>query len=143
MNAQDVLNALGKAAADLLVFALTIVAGVLTVYVKRWITAKAAEVEAKLTPDERGLLDYIIPVAVDAAESKSMASLLGKGQAKLEYACGVATDYLKSRGIDYIDVGTIAAKVEAEVLRSYNADKVTKPGGPPAPPPPAGQIVHS
>ena len=123
---QATYDAVAKFAGDVLLFALLALAGYLTPIVKKFIDAKVAEIKSKLGPAEQQLLDYITPIAVDAVEGQALTGVVGKGKAKQDAACKFITDYLASRGVN-LDVGTIVARVEAEVVRSYNAPKVIKP----------------
>ncbi len=122
-NLQPVFDAISKLAADLLVVGLVALAGYLTPLVKRFIEAKVAEVRSRLTPSEQAVLDYIAPIAVDAVEGLKMSGVIEKGKAAQDAACAYITDYLASRGVK-LPVSTIVARVEAEVLRAYNAPKV-------------------
>ena len=123
MEMQPVFDAISKLAGDVLALALVTLAAYLTPIVKGFIEAKAAEIKSKLTPAEQALLDYIAPIAVDAVEGQKLAGVIGKGQAAQAAACKYIEEYLESRRVK-LPVSTIVARVEAEVLRAYNAPKV-------------------
>jgi hypothetical protein len=85
---------------------------------------------AAITPDAAHTaaqrLDYIVPIAVDAVESRKLVNKVGKGDEALTAACRIANEYLAGCGVS-LPPGTVEARIEAEVLRSYNSGKISPP----------------
>lgn len=107
---------LGLFANALLLIALPILIG----YVVWWLRARVNELKQGLSSDQLEIIESVGALAVHAAEQAGLAGALGGGAAKKDYAIESAQRYFDQLGIK-IDVESIAALVEAEVIRSFNS----------------------
>ena len=71
-------------------------------------------------------LEFIAPVAVDAVESRKLDQKVGKGEAAQVAAYAIINEYLAACGVS-LPAETVKARIDAEVLRSYNAARVNHP----------------
>ena len=100
-------------AQTLLALALPILAAYLASTLKGFLVAKIADLKSGSSNDTAYLIDQAVEAGVYAAEQ----AVKGSG-AKLDFATGLATEYLKSHGIT-LDLALLRGLVEAEVKKAF------------------------
>lgn len=103
----------------------------LTIAIYKWITAKAAEIQTKLTADQITQFRSIVAVTVQAAEQSGLAGLITNvGVAKKQYVIDALQAFVDARHWA-IPIQQIESELEAAVHQGL--EQVTTPPVAPAP----------
>ena len=107
---------LGVFANALLLIAFPILIG----YVIWWLRSRIDELKQDFNGDQLKIIESVGSLAVRAAEQAGLTGVLHGGSAKKSYAVEAAQRYFDRLDIK-IDVESIAALVEAEVIRNFSS----------------------
>ena len=107
---------LGVFANALLLIAFPILIG----YVIWWLRSRIDELKQDLSSDQLKIIESVGSLAVRAAEQAGLTGVLRGGSAKKSYAVEAAQRYFDRLDIK-IDVESIAALVEAEVISNFSS----------------------
>jgi hypothetical protein len=128
----DWMNLLMQCASVVLNAVLAVALPYLLIEVIKWVRAKKSEAFARVSNEQRQMIEQAVRTAVLAAEQLGLA---GKVEDKFRYAWHVADGWLMDRGLN-IDADMLESAIEAAVFSEFNWGK--KPALP-EPEPPAGE----
>lgn len=120
---ETIFEALTKLAGDLLMLALPILAGYLTVIIRRWVLLKLDGLKIRVQDSSNSLDDWALEagskLVVRAAEQLKNNQAIND---KKEWAVEQLWQYLLERGVD-LPLDHIATAVEAAVWKEINKEK--------------------
>ena len=88
-------------------------------YTTSWLRVRSREIKQGLSRDQLEILQTVGTLVVRAAEQKGVSGGLQDGTAKMNYATGLAQEYLHRFGLN-VDAKSVVGIIESEVLRQFS-----------------------
>lgn len=88
-------------------------------YTTSWLRVRSREIKQGLSRDQLEILQTVGTLVVRAAEQKGVSGGLQDGSAKMNYATGLAQEYLNRLGLN-VDTKSVVGILESEVLRQFS-----------------------
>lgn len=113
---------------NVLITLIAAVVPVITAMLVAWLQLQLKNLRAKLSSEQNAQLDWMVAVAVKAAEQSGLTKAIENDAAtKRDYAISLVQNALESRNITHINVMEIEAAIEAAINKGLQKPETTKP----------------